>query len=375
MDLYLLKYPYRKILLPLAQKVKFIHPDVLSYLATIVSLITGLTYYFAAHEPILLIWAVGLIFFRMTLNTIDGVIAIERGNLTLKGEIVNALPDRYSDIFLLMGISFSNFCRPELGFFAMASMFLVSYTGILGKALGVEWQHHGPLGKVERLVLVMIFTLLQYLRRDLVDPGFYIVGFHFQPLECCMVLFVVLGQWSVVNRLKGMLRQIRRKEWDEKERQNFNSKVSVLYESRTGNTYKIAEQLATSMNAKLINAHEDSVHEIEKADLVIFCTPNIRAKPAEHIKQLLQMQIKVKQYAVFVTFGMPVWGQISKEMNFRYFRKMLGKKALGVSACKGFHAKYKTYKGHPNTIELNNAYLFGIWLARQLQREPRGLYE
>ena len=131
MALYLLKYPYRKILLPLAKKMKFIDPDILGYLATFVALVTAFCYLYASDKPQLLLISIILTLFRMTLNTIDGVIAIERGNLRLKGEIVNALPDRYSDIFVLIGIAMSPLCNPFLGIIGMASMFLVSYTGML----------------------------------------------------------------------------------------------------------------------------------------------------------------------------------------------------------------------------------------------------
>ena len=162
MGLYLLKYPARKLLDPLARALGWVHPDVLSYLATALTVGTGACYLFAADRAGLLLWAVGGTLLRMALNTLDGVIAIRRGNLSLKGEIVNALPDRYSDILLVAGIALSPLCRPLWGLAGLASMLLVSYTGMLGKALGVDWQHQGPLGKVERLIAVMVFSLIQF---------------------------------------------------------------------------------------------------------------------------------------------------------------------------------------------------------------------
>jgi len=197
MALYLLKYPYRKILLPLAKKMKFINPDILGYLATFIALATLFCYIYALQKPVLLIVSIALTLFRMTLNTIDGVIAIERGNLKLKGEIVNALPDRYSDIFILIGIALSPLCTPLFGILGMASMFLVSYTGMLSKAIGAQWQHHGPLGKVERLIFIMIFSLLEYLHL----PGKITKIGSFNYFEWLMIIFVILGQITVFNRL------------------------------------------------------------------------------------------------------------------------------------------------------------------------------
>ncbi|MCL2347351.1 MAG: hypothetical protein FWC50_03720 [Planctomycetaceae bacterium] len=84
----MLKFPYRKILLPLAKKMKFINPDWLGYLATVVALGTMFCYLYAAKMPALLLLSILLAFARMTLNTIDGVIAIERGNLRLKDRLL-----------------------------------------------------------------------------------------------------------------------------------------------------------------------------------------------------------------------------------------------------------------------------------------------
>lgn len=80
---------------PLAASLPWVHPDVLSYLATGVTLGTAACYIHGGTRPVLLLGAIVLPLLRMTLNTLDGVIAIRRGNLSLKGEIVNALPDRH----------------------------------------------------------------------------------------------------------------------------------------------------------------------------------------------------------------------------------------------------------------------------------------
>ena len=72
MALYLLKYPYRKILLPLAKKMKFIDPDILGYLATIVAFGTLFCYIYALQNPILLIISIVLTLFRSILSTIKG---------------------------------------------------------------------------------------------------------------------------------------------------------------------------------------------------------------------------------------------------------------------------------------------------------------
>jgi phosphatidylglycerophosphate synthase len=207
MALHQLKYPYRKVLLPIAKKMKFINPDIFSYAAVGVAFFTMICYLDGAKDPSLLLWSLFLTFVRMTFNTLDGIIAIERGDMTIKGEIMNALPDRYADIFIISGIALSPLCSPVLGIIGLASMFLVSYSGMLGKALGMDWQHQGPLDKVERFFYIMVFVLLQYLHIKNIIPALHIAGFNLTYFEWCMIVFLILGQITVYNRVKGQLKQ------------------------------------------------------------------------------------------------------------------------------------------------------------------------
>ena len=363
MGLYVLKYPYRKVLMPLSRALGWVHPDVLSYLAVAAAAAAAACYLHAATWPALLLWAVGLTLLRMTLNTLDGMIAIARGALWLKGEIVNALPDRYSDIFLVGGIALSPLCSAGWGLAAMASMLLVSYAGMLGKALGAAWQHHGPLGKVERLVLVMAFSLAQYVRLRSGAPAWAVLGFSLTPLECCMGLFVVLGQVTVVKRTRGMLRQIARLEWPRRYAgREAGRRVLVVYDSATGNTRKAAAAIADCLKADLARA--DAAPDPSAYDLVVIGSPTIRGEPARAVLRFLADRAPLKRCAAFVTYGAPVWGPIAARKAMRCIARAAGARPIATFTCKGYHAKFKTYRGHPNDDDLLSAFLFGIKLAK-----------
>ena len=353
MALYLLKYPYRKILLPLAKKMKFIDPDILGYLATFVAFITMFCYIFAPQNPQLLIISIVLTLFRMTLNTIDGVIAIERGNLRLKGEIVNALPDRYSDIFILIGIALSPLCTPLLGLLGMGSMFLVSYTGMLSKALGAKWQHHGPLGKVERLIFVMIFTVLAYLQLTGKINDFY----NLKYFEWLMILFIILGQITVFNRLKAQLKECAKLDWIKY--RNIDKKVLVVYDSQTGNTEKVAREAANALGTEAVAIKDATEYDFAYFDLVIFAVPHLGRNIMPPItKALLEKNLTIKNYALLMTSGMPIKRIISNKKCIKYFTEKLNKKPISTINLKGFHSIAKTYKNHPNEDDLLLAYLF-----------------
>ena len=369
MAMYLLKFPYRKVLLPLAKKLKFIDPDIISYLATGVAFITMFCYIFAEQNPVLLIWSIVLTFLRMTLNTIDGVIAIERGNLRLKGEIVNALPDRYSDIFILAGIALSSLCEPVFGIIGLGSMFLVSYTGMLGKALGVEWQHHGPLGKVERLILIMIVSLIQYFRLVNGAPETNIAGFSLSYFEILMILFFILGQVTVFNRLRGQLRQIKKLEWEQKDRDIDlkDKKVVVIYDSLTGNTKKAAEKISESLSAPCIKPEEGKKLKLNSFDLVVFATPNLgRKRTTPAMRELLENKPDIKNYAIVITSGMPLYRHVSGARCIKFFSEKLNKKPVATTNIRGYHSIAKTYANRPNENDLSDVYLFGTDLCRSL---------
>jgi len=206
--LHTLKYPYRELLSPLAERMKFIHPDIISFTAFFVALLIGILYYYAGSKAYLLIVNIGLIFLRMTLNTLDGLIALKIGRTSMKGELVNALPDRYADLFMLIGISFSSLCDTKIGMLTTLTVLLVSYAGMLGKAIGVSWQHHGPLDKVDRLILIMIASLIQFILIKANHSQICIFNFTLTALELLMVLFIILGQITIITRVRGMLKEI-----------------------------------------------------------------------------------------------------------------------------------------------------------------------
>jgi archaetidylinositol phosphate synthase len=364
MGLYVLKYPYRRLLLPLGRFMAGVDPDILSYAAVAVGIATGAAYGLAGSAPGLLLAAVGLILIRMTLNTLDGVIAVGQGKTALSGEVVNALPDRYSDIFLLAGIAVSPFCRPWLGLLGTASTLLVSYTGMLGKALGVEWQHHGPLGKVERLILVMVFSLLQYAAVRSGSPAWGFLPWPVTPLEACMALFVVLGQVTVANRTRGMLRQIARLEWRKSPAAvSPGGRVLLVYDSQTGNTRKVAAAIAEGLRADLRRAEEAPA--AVGYDLVVIGSPVVSSKPTAGVMKFLSDNPGLRNYAFFVTYGAPVIGRAKVRKCFRHVAAAVGSPPLATFACKGRHALVNTYKSHPDENDLLEAFLFGMRLARK----------
>ena len=367
MGLYLLKFPARSVLLPLSRRLAAVHPDVLSYLATALTVGAAACYVFAVDAPALLLAAVALTLLRMGLNTVDGLLAIGRGRTSLIGEIVNALPDRYSDVLLVGGMALSSLCRPAIGLAGLAAMLLASYAGMLGKAVGVDWQHHGPMGKVERLICVMVFSLLQYALLAGGRTAWSIGGASVTPLECCLLLFVVLGQVAVFNRTRGAVRQITRLEWPASRGGRLaGRRVLVAYDSATGNTAAVARQIADSLQADLKRV--DDVDRVDDYELVIVGSPTISSGPTEKVRRFLAAHRPVL-YAGFVTYGAPVIGPRMARKALAQFRDAAEIEPLATCAIRGKHVRLpKLTAGRPNDDDLLSAYLFGVKLAKRLWR-------
>ena len=110
-------------------------------------------------------------------------------------------------LFIVGGILLSPLCHELIGLLGLGTMFLVSYSGMLGKALGVSWQGHGPLDKVERLFLLIICSILQYIGYTKSEPTVQWLGYNLSYLEMCMIVFFIFGQITVLRRVRGIYRE------------------------------------------------------------------------------------------------------------------------------------------------------------------------
>ncbi|MBM3253128.1 MAG: CDP-alcohol phosphatidyltransferase family protein [Candidatus Omnitrophica bacterium] len=205
MGIYSIKPAFREFLRPLLKILRPVHPDVLTWSAFFVSIVVGIFFYFIRSFPVLLLIIPVLLFLRLALNALDGMLAIETNKARPQGEVLNELLDRYSDIAVIFGILFSNLLYHKLlGILAIISILLASYTGILGKAVGTKRQYGGIMGKADRMIWIMVFCVLQYIvfiwRNDV---------FIFDYL---MLWFILSGQITVLTRVLTILKELRIKQ-------------------------------------------------------------------------------------------------------------------------------------------------------------------
>jgi phosphatidylglycerophosphate synthase len=129
-----------------------IHPDAISYASIVAALAAALCFWKSQNAPALLLVAPGFCYLRLWLNMLDGMVAIAAGQASWRGEILNDLPDRVSDVIIFAGVAHSGWMNPILGYWAAIFALLTAYVGIFGQAIGGQREFSGWMSKPWRMV-------------------------------------------------------------------------------------------------------------------------------------------------------------------------------------------------------------------------------
>jgi phosphatidylglycerophosphate synthase len=129
-----------------------IHPDAISYLSIVAALIAAICFWKSGGRRWLLIVAPLFCYVRLWFNMLDGLVAFAAGKASRRGEILNDLPDRISDVVIFVGVAHSGLMNSLIGYWAAIFAVLTSYVGLFGQAVGVQRQFGGIMSKPWRMV-------------------------------------------------------------------------------------------------------------------------------------------------------------------------------------------------------------------------------
>ena len=108
--------------------------------------------------PCLLIIGPLFCYVRLWLNMLDGMVALAAQKASLRGEILNDLPDRVSDVLIFAGVAHSGLCNPYLGYWVAIMALFTAYVGTLGQAVGARREYGGVMSKPWRMVSLHVGT-------------------------------------------------------------------------------------------------------------------------------------------------------------------------------------------------------------------------
>jgi phosphatidylglycerophosphate synthase len=83
---------------------------------------------------------------------LDGMVALAAGKASWRGEILNDLPDRISDVLIFAGVAHSGLNSVVSGYWAAIFALLTAYVGVFGQAVGVQREFSGLMSKPWRMV-------------------------------------------------------------------------------------------------------------------------------------------------------------------------------------------------------------------------------
>ncbi|RLC29629.1 MAG: hypothetical protein DRH32_07045 [Deltaproteobacteria bacterium] len=145
-----------------------------------------------------------------------------------------------------------------------------------------------------------------------------------------------------------------------------NLKSIVVYDSWSGNTRVIAEEIAGVLNCPVVSV--DDVYEcvMSDYDLIVVGSPVHGGMPTSKIDDFLAGLEEVKASAVFVTYGAPLFGSFTADRCLNSMEKKVGGTCLGRFKCNGFHKILRTYPRHPDEVDKSEAAFFAIGLLERI---------
>ena len=143
--------------------------------------------------PLLLLPVV--LFVRLALNAIDGMIAREHGAETKSGKLLNELGDVLADAFLYLPLMAVPGAPETLIALAVLAGIATEFTGVIAEAMGAGRRYDGPFGKSVRALAVGAAGLLLALGAD--------AGWWFDLL---MLVVIALSARTAWNRAEAAVR-------------------------------------------------------------------------------------------------------------------------------------------------------------------------
>jgi phosphatidylglycerophosphate synthase len=129
-----------------------ISPDAISYLSILAAALAALLFWKSGQAPVFLFIAPFFCYLRLWCNMLDGMVALAAGKASWRGEILNDLPDRVSDVLIFAGVAHSGWMNPIIGYWAAIFALLTAYVGMFGQAVGVQREFSGLMSKPWRMV-------------------------------------------------------------------------------------------------------------------------------------------------------------------------------------------------------------------------------
>jgi CDP-diacylglycerol--glycerol-3-phosphate 3-phosphatidyltransferase len=161
--------------------------------AMLLSFAAGAAIYLFREMRVLLLLPV-VLFVRMALNAIDGMLAREHNQKTSLGAFLNELGDLFSDAALYLPLAFILPFDPTVMVLVVLLGTITEMTGVVAVQVGASRRYDGPMGKSDRAFVFGTLGLLLGLNLPI-----------FPAVRPALWIVVVLLVLTILNRARGAL--------------------------------------------------------------------------------------------------------------------------------------------------------------------------
>lgn len=198
------------VLVPIAKALSRFHPNTLSWLSFVMAWVAGLFIFFSPqYWELLLPLAAVAVLLSGFLDAIDGKVARLTGKASKRGDLLDHILDRYSDVVMIGAVAVSAWCSPYLGMLALVGVLLTSYMGTQSQAIGAGRLYAGLLGRADRVVLLILAPLLQAIFMVSGFSRLDLGWFTLSAFELVMLWFAVVGNITAVQRAVAIWKKVK----------------------------------------------------------------------------------------------------------------------------------------------------------------------
>lgn len=197
-SIYDLKPKFQALLRPIVNSLARagVTANQVTVVAVILSIIGGALIAWQPHETWPLLVLPLVLFLRMGLNAIDGMLAREHAQQSKLGAILNELGDVVADAALYLPLALLAHVCATLVVMLVLLATMSEMMGVVAVQIGASRQYQGPMGKSDRAFWLGVIALLLGL------------GVAFGAwVNWILALMVLMLMLTILNRAKGALKE------------------------------------------------------------------------------------------------------------------------------------------------------------------------
>jgi len=200
MTIYDLKPRFQNLLRPICRNLaqRGVTANTVTIAAIVLSGLGGLCVFFSKNTYHFL-WIIPVILFvRMALNAIDGMLAREHNMKSSLGAILNELGDVISDVLLYAPFAYIAVLSNELILSLVFLSIIIEMAGVVAMQIGASRRYDGPFGKSDRAFLFGLISILLALG---FTSGLWLNGL--------LIICIFLSFITIYNRANRGIKEIK----------------------------------------------------------------------------------------------------------------------------------------------------------------------